>query len=180
VFFVWFAFLTNESIFASTFAFNRDQAISLNWWQWVTAHFVHTNFVHYAFNMIGLALLWFLHGEYATNRGYIVNFLLISVGISLCILVFSPDLGSYVGMSGVLHGIFAWGVIIDISKKRKSGYLLMIGLIVKLADEQWFSSSTFMADMIGVNVAIDAHLYGAIIGLLVGILTVNAGKSIEK
>ncbi len=84
-------------------------------------------------------------------------------------------------MSGVLHGLFAWGVAIDIHLKRKTGYLLLIGLIIKLVDEQFFASSSFMANLIEVGVAIDAHLYGAIIGLILGVISIlfkraNAAK----
>lgn len=170
--YVWYGFVSEVSIFDSSLAFARQQAVTGSWWQWLSAHFVHSNFVHYLVNMIGLGLLWMLHGEYASAKSFVVNFVIIALGISVGIYLFSPSLGWYVGMSGVLHGLFAWGVVIDIYRKRKTGYLLMIGLVIKLIDEQFFSTSHFMADLIEVGVAIDAHLYGAIVGLVLGIIDV--------
>ncbi|MFT6267567.1 MAG: rhomboid family GlyGly-CTERM serine protease [Alphaproteobacteria bacterium] len=179
--YLWYGFLSDVSVNDSVLAFHREQAIHGNWWQWVSAHFMHNNFIHYLVNMVGLVLLWLLHGEYASVKSFSLNFLLTSLGISLCIYFFSPTLIWYVGMSGVLHGLFAWGVAIDIHLKRKTGYLLLIGLIIKLVDEQFFASSSFMANLIEVGVAIDAHLYGAIIGLILGVISIlfkraNAAK----
>lgn len=170
--YLWYGFVSDVSVSDSALAFHREQAVHGNWWQWLSAHFMHNNFMHYALNMIGLSLLYLLHGEYANLKSFCVIFLVLSLGISVCLYFFSPNLIWYVGMSGVLHGIFAWGVVIDIYLKRKTGYLLLIGLIIKLLDEQMFESSSFMADLIEVGVAVNAHLYGAIIGLVLGIVGV--------
>jgi rhomboid family GlyGly-CTERM serine protease len=120
--------------------------------------------------MLGLGLLWLLHKEYASSISFSLNFLFICLGTSVCIFIFSPNISWYVGMSGVLHGIFAWGVIIDMYYKRKSAYLLLVGLIVKLIDEQYFASSSFMAELIEVGVAVNAHLYGSIFGIFSGLI----------
>ncbi|MFT4654417.1 MAG: rhomboid family GlyGly-CTERM serine protease [Patiriisocius sp.] len=170
--YLWYGFLSDVSVNDSVLAFHREQAIAGNWWQWISAHFMHNNFIHYGVNMIGLVLLWLLHGEYASVKSFSLNFVLMSVSISLCIYFLSPSLIWYVGMSGVLHGLLAWGVAIDIYLKRKTGYLLFVGLVIKLVDEQFFASSSFMASLIEVGVAIDAHLYGAIIGLFLGVFSV--------
>jgi len=49
---------------------------------------------------------------------------------------------------------------------------LLIGLVIKLVDEQFFESSPFMAELIEAGVAINAHLYGAVIGLGLGVINV--------
>jgi rhomboid family GlyGly-CTERM serine protease len=170
--YLWYGFFSDVNVSDSLLAFHRDQAAHGKWWQWISAHFMHNNFIHYLVNMIGLVLLCLLHSEYASVKSFSINFIVMSLGISLCIYVFSPSLISYVGMSGVLHGLFAWGVVIDIHLKRKTGYLLFVGLVIKLVDEQFFASSNFMAALIEVRIAIDAHLYGAMIGLLLGVMSI--------
>lgn len=170
--YLWYGFVSDVSVSDLALSFHREQARSGSWWQWISAHFMHTNFFHYALNMIGLALLWILHAEYASVKSFGINFLVLALGISLGIYYFSPTLTWYVGMSGVLHGIFAWGIVIDLYRKRKSGYLLLIGLVIKLVNERFFASSTFMAELIEAGVAIDAHLYGAVIGLGLGVINV--------
>ena len=39
---------------------------------------------------------------------------------------------SYVGLSGALHGLFTWGALKDISSKTKGGWLLLIGVWLKI------------------------------------------------
>jgi len=76
----------------------------------------------------------------------------------------------YVGLSGVLHGIFVFGAIMDIKSKDKTGYLLFIGVWLKIAHEQIYGASTDVSDLIEASVAVDAHLWGAIGGLLFSII----------
>ena len=54
----------------------------------------------------------------------------------------------------------------DIRHKEKTGYLLFIGVWLKIIHEQFFGPSDDIAELIGANVAIDAHLWGAIGGLI--------------
>ena len=170
---IWYSTLGEITLQTSLFAYQRDWLDTGQWWRIFTAHFMHSNVIHFILNIVGLFLLWMLHGEYSTPNAFAINVLLLCVGISLCIYIWSPSIFWYVGLSGVLHGIFAWGVVIDIFLKRKTGYLLLLGLFVKIVDEQFFSSSQFMSELIEVNVATDAHFYGAVIGLVLGAVTVN-------
>lgn len=172
LFTLWYSFSSVSTLQTSLFAYQRDLVDTGQWWRIFTAHFMHSNFIHFVVNIIGLYLLWLLHGEYSTPASFTINTLCLCAGISFCIYVWSPSIIWYVGLSGVLHGIFAWGVVVDIFFKRKTGYLLLFGLIIKLTDENFFSSSQFMSDLIEVSVATDAHLFGAIIGLILGIATV--------
>lgn len=82
-------------------------------------------------------------------------------------LLFSPDLIWYAGLSGALHGIFAWGACVDIKEKMKSGWLLLIGLAIKVGYEQIDGSSEQVANLIDAKVAVDAHLFGALTGITI-------------
>ena len=70
-------------------------------------------------------------------------------------------------MSGVLHGFFVWGALLDIKHHEKTGYLLLIGVVAKILHEQFYGASADVELLIGATVATDAHLYGAIGGLVV-------------
>ena len=91
-----------------------------------------------------------------------VSAIICSIGIHW----FSPDIEQYVGLSGVLHGIFIWGAIEDIKAKERTGYLLLVGVILKIAHEQYYGASEDVASLIGASVAINAHLWGAIGGVI--------------
>ena len=60
----------------------------------------------------------------------------------------------------------SWGALMDIKHKEKTGYLLLIGLMAKIIHEQIYGASADVERLIGAGVATDAHLYGAIGGLL--------------
>lgn len=134
------------------------------WWRLLTGHLLHTNFNHLLLNSAGVLLLWALHGQYYQYRRYLLFMLICGLGCSLGLYLFSVQLIWYVGLSGVLHGLFAWGAAMDIRHGIKSGWLLLLGLWVKVLYEQWVGPSAEVAELIGANVAIDAHLCGAATG----------------
>ena len=72
----------------------------------------------------------------------------------------------YAGLSGVLHGLFAWGAIQDIKAKDKLGWALLIGVIAKVVWEQFSGGSASSAELIGARVAVEAHLAGVLGGVL--------------
>lgn len=139
------------------------------WWRLLSAHFLHTNFYHLLLNLAGLFLLWALHGEYYHHKNSLLLIALCSLGTATGLLVFS-DLTHYVGLSGTLHGLFAWGVIQDIKRGYKTGWLLLVGVVIKLLQEQFYGGSIATESLIQARVAVDAHLYGALSGLTAAFL----------
>lgn len=169
---LWYSLVSESTLQTSLYAYQRDFVETGQWWRIITAHFMHSNVIHFGVNIVGLLLLWLLHGEYVKPKSFFINILVLCAGISLCIYMWSASIYWYVGLSGVLHGLFAWGVIIDISLKRKTGYVLLLGLIIKIVEEQFFSSSQYMSTLIDVSVAVDAHFYGAVIGIILGLIKI--------
>lgn len=167
------------SVFAFLFepAASEHFALRSTWWsqahyyQIITGHFLHTNFIHLFFNLFGLVLLWGLHGDDYDAIFYLAKFLTVSLVVSICITLFSTDIVWYVGLSGAIHGVFAWGCIRDIENKLLSGWLLLIGLFLKVGNEQIYGAGSLMPELIGASVATDSHLYGAIAGIILGIFS---------
>jgi membrane associated rhomboid family serine protease len=58
----------------------------------------------------------------------------------------------------------------DINAKDKTGYLLFIGVWLKIAHEQVYGASSDVSDLIEASVAVDAHLWGAVGGLIFSII----------
>lgn len=140
------------------------------WFRLISGHFLHTNFTHLAFNLIGFLLLWALHGDDYTITNNLILIVYLGFAVSFSIHYFSPELSLYVGLSGVLHGLFCWGVIQDIRKKMTTGYLLFIGAVLKIGSEQLYGAGALMPTLIEADVAVDSHLYGAIFGTIGGIV----------
>jgi len=144
--------------------FNRTAIIAGEYWRIVTGHFFHTNTAHLLLNFAGLFMLWLLHGQYYTVQQYVLLMVVLCTATSLFILGFSPDLKLYVGLSGVLHGVFVFGSLNDIREGEKTGYVLLLGLTLKVLHEQLYGPSADVSALINANVAIDAHMWGAIAG----------------
>ena len=135
-------------------------------WRLFTGHLLHTNGFHFLLNLAALIMLWSLHGRFYTNKNYSALFLFCSISTSIGIYFGDPSLTEYVGLSGVLHGVFVFGAIMDIVSKDKTGYLLFMGVWLKIAHEQIYGASADVSDLIEASVAIDAHLWGAVGGLI--------------
>jgi rhomboid family GlyGly-CTERM serine protease len=146
--------------------FDRNAILHGQLWRLLTAHLTHLGWSHLAMNVAGLWLIWLLFGQ----RLSVVYWLLIlfgsALGVSLGLLAFHPDILWYVGLSGVLHGLFTGGCLMDIRSGRKDA-LLLFGLIVaKLAWEQFSGPLPGSEATAGGKVVVDAHLYGAICGVV--------------
>lgn len=135
-------------------------------WRAFTGHFFHTNGIHLLLNLAALLLLWALHGHFYHVKSYSLLFITSALICSAGMFYFSPEIRQYVGLSGILHGIFVFGAIMDMLHKDKTGYLLFVGVWLKIAHEQFYGASEQVSTLIDANVAIDAHLWGAVGGLL--------------
>ncbi|MBL0709679.1 MAG: rhombosortase [Colwellia sp.] len=155
--------------FTSFFVYQRSSISQGEIWRLFTGHFLHTNSYHLLLNLAALIMLWLLHGRFYSQANYTLLFLFSALTTSLGIYYFSPDLQQYVGLSGVLHGVFIFGAILDIRANDKTGYLLLLGVWLKIAHEQVYGASTEVSHLINANIAIDAHLWGALGGLLFSI-----------
>ncbi|WP_258872057.1 rhombosortase [Thalassotalea euphylliae] len=149
----------------ANFDFYRSAIHGGEYWRLFTGHLFHTNGIHLLLNIAGLALITALHRHFYCVSLYAALIIFSMLFISLYLLVFG-DLSHYVGLSGVLHSLFAWGALKDVENNEKTGIFLFLGLWVKVMMEQTQGASDHIATLIDASVAIDAHLSGAIAGTL--------------
>lgn len=135
-------------------------------WRLFTATFCHTNFNHLLMNIAGLIVTFGLFIDLFKTMKIFPIVLFSSLFISLCLFFFEREVMWYVGLSGVLHALFSYGVANDIARKDSWGYLLGAGFAVKIIYEQMFGALQSTIDLIAAEVLINAHLYGAIAGFI--------------
>ena len=70
-------------------------------------------------------------------------------------------------MGAKLHGLIIIGALTDCQKGMKTGYLLFIGVWLKIVWEQYTGPSAELGELIEARVAIEAHLIGAVSGIFV-------------
>lgn len=146
------------------------------WWRILTGNFTHTNFAHLAINLAGL---WVIHFVFQPSSKQLLLSLLMSslaVGVSL----FLSSMQIYVGLSGSLHGVFAYLALQEALQGRRSSWLLVIGVIVKVTWEQVFGASVSTSELINARVAIEAHLAGMLAGFIIGFGEWLRSKKAEK
>ncbi|WP_395343589.1 rhombosortase [Ningiella sp. W23] len=147
------------------FALTQSALNKQEYWRLFTAHFVHSNVAHLGLNIAGCILTWALFYEYLSTKRLALLLPVCTLGLSLILLMVAPTIW-YVGLSGTLHGVFAFALCFDIKTKRMTTYLLVLIGVAKLIYEQLGGSTEDTANLIGVAVAVDGHLYGAVLGVL--------------
>jgi len=135
-------------------------------WRLLTATFCHSNFNHLLINIAGLIITLFLFSDTFKSRRIWPLLVFNSLFIGLALFFFEPNVIWYVGLSGVLHGLFSYGVLSDIGNKDRWGYLLGSGFLVKIIYEQIYGAPQSTLDLIAAPVLVNAHLYGALAGAI--------------
>ncbi len=131
-------------------------------WRLITGNFSHTNFPHLIINIAAFSIFCFIFKDLLNRKKLYLLLLVISL-LTGFLLLFSP-IQSYAGLSGVLHGLFVWAAIEDIKQHRNIGWLLLLGIWVKIIWEQYVGTSEFTSSLINAKIATDAHFYGALSG----------------
>ena len=150
--------------------FDRGRIGGFQYWRLLSGHFVHLGMPHFLLNAAGLLLVWQLvGGQLSTGRWLWVGLGSI-VGIDLGFALFESQLGWYVGLSGLLHGVFAAGIVAGWKKDRPTAQILAVLLLAKLAYEQLAGPLPGSEASSGGSVVVAAHLYGAIGGALTALL----------
>ena len=108
-----------------------------------------------------------MFGKAYDTRHWLIALCIGSLGTSALLLWLNPELRWYVGLSGVLHGLFLYGALREIRFYPASGYVLLAVLLAKLSWEFFNGALPGSEDMAGGRVLTEAHLLGAIGGILV-------------
>ena len=136
------------------------------WWRIWTGHWIHANWTHLGLNATGLVLCLYLSSVNWTYWQWVWRILYLSSGISISFLLLHPDLGWYVGFSGVLFGLFVLTAIASLPSQAGMSYLLLAFIAIKILLEQFSTFNVGSGDIIGVPVLVDAHLYGVVSALM--------------
>ncbi|MEO1573841.1 MAG: rhombosortase [Pseudomonadota bacterium] len=144
----------------------RYERLQMLPWRLVGAHLVHLSWSHLALNLAGLVMIGVIFSFRVTATFWWLCFALALACIDVGLFRFSADIEWYVGLSGVLHGLFVLGAFAEWQQGQKTGIYLLLGVAAKLGVEQWAGALPMTASAAGGPVVVDAHLYGALGGLI--------------
>jgi len=148
--------------------YERELVLQGEYWRLVTAHLVHLNTWHMMLNVGGFALITLLFKSDYSWRGWLLIALFSVIAIDVAFVCWEPQILWYVGLSGVLHGALAAGAV---SWWQYQQRWLSLGLTLilagKLAWEYRHGATLAMGDL---PVVVEAHRYGALGGLVAGLI----------
>ena len=141
------------------------------WWRLLSGNFVHLGWWHLALNEMGLLVLVLLCPEPLPWSVWVRRLLLLGVGMSLGLYWFVPGTHWYVGMSGVIHGLFLLGLVRPVLHDRD---LIAAGciayLVGKIAWELYSGVPVSDEQAIGGKVLVESHLYGTLSAIVYGLI----------
>lgn len=145
--------------------FDREAIAAGEWWRLLSGHVVHLGASHLVLNVAALLLLWWLVGASLPLAGW---FLIVASSIAcidLGLWFLESDLSWYVGLSGLLHGLLAAGLLAGFRTAPVESWLLGGLLGMKIVVEQLIGPLPGSEAAAGGAVVVNAHLYGAVGGL---------------
>ena len=141
------------------------------WWRLLTGNFVHLGWWHLFLNEMGLLVLVLLCPEALSWQVWMRRMLLLSLGMSAGLYFFVPGTHWYVGMSGVIHGLFVLGLGRQVLAGRD---LIAAGCLAYLVGKiAWeMSAGVPVSDeaAIGGKVLVESHLYGSLSAVIYGLI----------
>ena len=146
--------------------YERSAVLAGQIWRLWTAHVVHLGWGHYFLNAAGLLLVWLLFRQTASIRAWCGHFMFAGLAISLGLLWFNSGLAWYVGLSGILHALFVIGLLAEFRRDVALSILVLLGFAAKIIFEQIYGPLPGSEQSAGGPVVVDAHLYGAIAGMI--------------
>lgn len=150
----------------SSWRYDQQLISSGDYWLLLSGHLVHLNWAHWGLNMAGLAIV----ALFFSPHGNVVQWLSVSIISAFCVGLglywLNPEVTHYVGLSGVLHGLFIYGAIRETRIYPASGYALLALLVGKLIWELMNGPLPGSEELTSGRVITDAHFYGALGGLV--------------
>lgn len=150
--------------------FDRAAIAAGEVWRLLTSPFVHLGWSHLALDLAALVLVAVAVGPRLSVPAWYGVALATAVGGSLGVLALSPRTPAMAGLSGLGHGLFVAGAVVELRRgSRWAGLLLLALVAAKLAWEQLQGAVPGAGGALGAPVALDAHLYSSLAGLLAGL-----------
>lgn len=149
---------------AAALRYSRSAVADGEWWRLVTAHLVHLGPGHLLLNLAGLVLVGWLTGREYGATGWWAITVASAATIAAALYLLHPGVAWYVGLSGVLHGLLAGGLVPALRRRDPAAMILAALLAGKLAWEALAGPLPGAEQTAGGPVLVEAHRYGALGG----------------
>ena len=139
------------------------------WWRLLSGNFVHLGWWHWFLNALSFVLLIFLCPEQRPARSWLLSVAVIGTGMCLCLHLFSPRLSTYVGLSGLVYGLFALGFGRQIAAGDRFAIACLAFVAARIVWELMIGAPASEEGLIGGSVVAESHLYGVLSAVVYGV-----------
>ena len=146
--------------------YDRNMIAQGEVWRLITGHLLHLNWPHFWLNMGGVLMVAIFFRHDCTVKQWLWLMVFSCLFVSAGLYLFDPKMLWYMGLSGVLHGLFMVGAWYERRRFALSGNILLLLLMGKLVYEQLGGGLASSEALIGAHVAVNAHLFGALAGVI--------------
>ena len=160
--------------------YDRHLLAQGEFWRVFTGHLLHLNWPHFWLNMAGVGIVALFFNRDCTKQQWLMLIVFSCAVVSLGLYLLNPNMFWYMGLSGVLHSLFVVGAWYESRRFALSGYTLLVLLLGKLVYEQMGGGLASSEALIGARVAVDAHLYGGVAGVLFILVREKPWRWIKK
>ncbi len=151
-------------------SFDRGGLAQGQWWRLLTGNFVHLGWYHWFLNALGVVVLVLLCPEVLPWPVWLRRLLWLSLGMTLGLYLWVPRLYNYVGLSGVIHGLFVLGLMPQVWRRDPIALGCLVFLVGKIGYE-WFAGAPVSDEAaIGGRVAVESHFFGVVAALAYGLV----------
>ena len=151
--------------------FEREAIAAGEWWRLLSCNLVHLGWWHLFLNELGLLVLLLLCPEPLSGWVWLRRLVLIGLGMGAGLYFFVPSTQWYVGMSGLIHGLFLLGLGRQIVASRDLIAAACLAFLVgKVAWELIVGVPVSDEAAIGGSVLVESHLYGSLSALIYGLI----------
>ena len=156
--------------FQSELVWSRPDIEAGQWYRILGGNLVHSNYPHLLLNLSGLWIAGLLFIDSMSVKTFIISSIILSLFVGLGLYYFSPGLEKYYGFSGALYGLFiVGGTTVILQKDYVTGLLLYLFIGGKIIWDSLYGASQSSAELIGIPVAVDAHIFGAIGAIFISV-----------
>jgi rhomboid family GlyGly-CTERM serine protease len=155
--------------------YERAAVAAGEWWRLLGCHLVHFDARHLALNLAGLGLLWWLYVADARPWQWLFVALAAALAVGAGLYLLAPAVRWYLGLSGVLHGLWAAAVVFARRRWRLEALVSGALLAAKLAAEQIFGPLSGALES-ALPVITVAHFYGAVGGAVAALAADALGR----
>ncbi|MEW8090298.1 MAG: rhombosortase [Candidatus Thiodiazotropha endolucinida] len=146
--------------------YHRIHIVDGELWRVFSAHLTHLGWGHLIMNLAGFWLILALFPKTQPPQRCLTLFFLLILGTSAGLWLFSPEVAWYRGLSGMLHGLLCWGILSQLREQPAVSLLILVSVVIKLIWEQWQGPLPGSESLAAGSVIVDAHLYGAVTGII--------------